>query len=100
MMRLFLTLVLVMQSSTVLAEQMQQLGQWDVHYILLPTTLLKPDVAASYGITRGRDRALLNVSVLNREQLPTAVAIDGHMRLVHPPEEVVIVPKHVLVSAE
>lgn len=79
MKRLFLTFVLVVQSSTVFAEQLQRLGNLDVHYILLPTTLLKPEVAASYGITRGRDRALLNVSVLNRDQLPITVAIDGHM---------------------
>jgi hypothetical protein len=79
MKRLFLTFVLVVQSSTVFAEQLQRLGNFDVHYILLPTTLLKPEVAASYGITRGRDRALLNISVLNRDQLPTAVAIEGHM---------------------
>ena len=79
MKRLFLTFVLVVQSSTVFAEQLQRLGNLDVHYILLPTTLLNPEVAASYGITRGRDRALLNVSVLDRDQLPTTVAIDGHM---------------------
>jgi hypothetical protein len=59
------------------AEQMQRLGDWDVHYILFPTTFLNPEIAASYGITRGADLALLNISVLNDEGTPTRVSIEG-----------------------
>jgi hypothetical protein len=35
------------------AEQRQSFGGWDVHYVVLPTGFLKPDIAAQYGITRG-----------------------------------------------
>ena len=46
------------------AEQVHRFGGLEMHYILIPTTMLKPDIAASYNLTRGKDRALLNISVL------------------------------------
>jgi len=45
------------------AEQMQRFGQYELHYIVIPTTMLKPEIAAEYDISRGKDRALVNVSV-------------------------------------
>jgi hypothetical protein len=59
------------------AEQKQQLGPWEVHYVLVPTSFLKPDIAASYGVARGRDRAMLNISVLDEAGNPVAVEISG-----------------------
>lgn len=59
------------------AEQMRRLGAWDVHYILFPTMFLSPEIAANYRITRGPDLALLNISVLSAQGVPTRVAIEG-----------------------
>lgn len=45
------------------AEQKERFGNYDVHYSIVNTTFLKPDVAKAYGITRGDDRFILNISV-------------------------------------
>ena len=34
------------------AEQKKTLGNWDVHYMVVGTPFLTPDVAANYGIVR------------------------------------------------
>lgn len=60
-----------------IAEQMQRFGQYELHYIVIPTTMLKPEIAAEYNISRGKDRALVNVSVLNREKKPVNANIIG-----------------------
>ena len=57
---------------------MQKFGKWEVHYVLVPTTFIKPAIAEQYGITRSRDLAMLNVSVLDETQQPTPVTISGH----------------------
>jgi len=59
------------------AEQMQRFGQYELHYIVIPTTMLKPEIAAEYDISRGKDRALVNVSVLNREKKAINATIIG-----------------------
>lgn len=56
------TLVL---TSTAKAEQKQILGNWDVHYIVVNTTFLTPDVAKTYDIVRSKYSALVNISVLD-----------------------------------
>lgn len=47
------------------AEQMKQLGAWDVHYIALTSSFLTPEVARTYGIQRSKYNALVNISVLD-----------------------------------
>lgn len=60
------------------AEQMQQLGNWDVHYIVMPTTMLDPQVASQYQLSRSKNYQLLNVSVLDHQsQQAQAVQITG-----------------------
>lgn len=48
------------------AEQKKTLGNWDVHYMVLTSTFLTPDVARSYGIQRSKYNAVVNVSVLDK----------------------------------
>jgi hypothetical protein len=57
----------VMFSYQINAEQKQELGSWDVHYIALNTTFLTPEVAKQYGIVRSKFNALINISVLDRQ---------------------------------
>ena len=59
------------------AERMQRFGDYEAHYSLVPTTLLNPRVAAGYGISRGRDRALLSISVLNAAGEPIRAEVTG-----------------------
>jgi hypothetical protein len=63
-----------------IAEQKQRIGAYDAHYSIVPTLFLKPEVAARHGIRRGRDRALLNVSVLDRTETPVRAAVSGTVR--------------------
>ena len=79
MKRWWLVLSVLLLSAPLQADQMQKYGDWEVHYILVPTTFLKPAIAEQYGIVRGRDRAYLNISVLDRELDPVPIAIDGTM---------------------
>ena len=60
------------------AEQMRQLGEWDVHYMVVNTPFLTPEVAASYGIVRSKFNALVNISVLDtKTQQAQRVSITG-----------------------
>nr|WP_226989278.1 DUF4426 domain-containing protein [Paraglaciecola arctica] len=54
-------------SSPVSAEQKQELGSWEVHYIALNSTFLTPQVAKQYGIVRSKFNGLINISVLDRQ---------------------------------
>ncbi len=49
------------------AQQSEMFGPYELHYSVVNTTFLEPNVAAAYGITRGKKRAILNLSV--REHL-------------------------------
>ena len=62
---------------TAQAEQYQTIGDHKVHYIIVPTLSLKPEIAAKYNITRSRGRAMLNVSVLDPQGVPVPVSIEG-----------------------
>tara|TARA_B100002049_G_scaffold86992_1_gene64105 strand:+ start:257 stop:691 length:435 start_codon:yes stop_codon:yes gene_type:complete len=59
-------------------EQMAQLGPWDVHYIVVDTTFLTPEVARNYGIVRSKYNALVNITVLNSDtQQAQNVSVSG-----------------------
>ncbi len=74
----FVSLCLLLLSSTTMAEQKQQLGPWDVHYILMPTTMLDAEIARQYQLNRSRNYQLLNISVLTSDnQQPQQVEISG-----------------------
>ena len=70
-------LALLVVFAPVLAAQdahLVEVGEYTVHYNALPTTLLTPEVARQYGITRSSGRALLNVSVIrDQDGLPTGI---------------------------
>jgi hypothetical protein len=70
-----------MFSSQVNAEQKQVLGSWDVHYIALNSTFLTPEVAKQYGIVRSKFNALINISVLDRQdKTAQSVILTGDAR--------------------
>lgn len=61
------------------AEQMEKLGGLDVHYVIVPTMFLTPKIAAQYNIVRGKDRSMINISVLDGEQ-PVTAQVSGSFR--------------------
>lgn len=55
-------------SNAASAENMKKFDDIEVHYIGLPTTILQPDIAKTYGIERSRYRGFVNISVLDTSQ--------------------------------
>ncbi len=79
-MMLFLLAALMVQlflPATAEAEQKQVFGDYEVHYIILPTMTLNADIAAKYGLPRGRNRSLVNISVLNLVGNPISAQVSG-----------------------
>ncbi|MDX1676260.1 DUF4426 domain-containing protein [Arsukibacterium sp.] len=73
-----LGLIAMLCSVQLSAEQMKQLGNWDVHYMALPATFLTPEVAVQYDIQRSKFNGVINISVLETStQQPQQVAIKG-----------------------
>ena len=64
---LSVAVLLWLGASTAHAQQMQRFGDYELHYIVIPTTMLQPEIAARYGIRRGKDRALCNISVIDSD---------------------------------
>jgi hypothetical protein len=67
---------LLLAAAPAAAEQKQVFGDYEVHYIVLPTALIDAAVARASGIERAAERALVNVSVLSAGS-PRAVRIAG-----------------------
>lgn len=57
---LFALLALALRAQ---AQQSEMFGPFELHYSVVNTTFLDPEVAATYGITRGEKRGILNLSV-------------------------------------
>ena len=70
--------VLILLAGTLAhAEQKAVFGEHELHYVVFNTTFLKPEIASRYGITRGRDKALVNVSVLDGAGRAVAAPVAG-----------------------
>ncbi|SQD79844.1 DUF4426 domain-containing protein [Moritella yayanosii] len=61
--------ITLLVSATANAEQMQKLGDWDVHYIAFPSTFLTSDIASDYAINRSKYLGIINISVLDSDTL-------------------------------
>jgi hypothetical protein len=66
-----------------LAQQSEKFGRFELFYSVVNTTFIQPEVAATYGITRGKKRAIINLAV--RENVgdgsePRAMTLQGRTR--------------------
>lgn len=61
--------ITLLVSTAANAEQMQKLGDWDVHYIAFPSTFLTSDIASDYDIDRSKYLGIINISVLDSDTL-------------------------------
>ena len=52
-------------STNAQANNMEKLGDMDVHYIALNATFLTPKIAKAYGIERSRYNGLINIAVMD-----------------------------------
>ncbi|MDC8832592.1 DUF4426 domain-containing protein [Alteromonas gilva] len=74
----FLAPLLLLCSWQASAEQKVQLGEWDVHYIVVNSTFFSADIARQYGIVRSKYNALVNISVLDSDtQKAQTVSMQG-----------------------
>lgn len=63
--RSFILSAMLIFSFAAAAEQMQKLGDWDVHYSAFPSTFITAEVAKTYNIQRSRYLGLINISILS-----------------------------------
>lgn len=77
MKRCWWTLLITLSCLPASAEQVASFHGFDVHYVVLNTLFLKPEIASQYGITRAADRAIVNVSVLDGSGQPATARIQG-----------------------
>jgi len=49
------------------AQQMKQVGDYEVHYNTINTNQLTPEIASAYGIQRAGTQAMLNITVLDKD---------------------------------
>ncbi len=74
--RLTLLSLLCALALTAQAEQKEVYGDYEVHYIALPSTILQPDIAQRYQLPVSKAAGFLNISVLKVEE-------DGSKRPIH-----------------
>lgn len=68
-------------SFTLQAEQKLETPNYEIHYNAFNTMMVTPEVAQTYGFTRARNRALLNVSVLDaNSKAPLMAHVKGQRK--------------------
>ncbi len=72
---------LLLGASAAQADQFVAYGDYEVHYNAFNSTFVEPQVAQSYGLTRSKTLALINVSVLQRasdgSKTPVSAIVKG-----------------------
>lgn len=58
-------------------ESSRDFGDYVVHFNALATDQLTPDIAREYGIVRSRNRAMLTVSIIQKEAQGIGTAVPG-----------------------
>lgn len=77
----FLLLCSMLFTTAANAEQKQQLGDWDIHYIAFNSTFLTPQIARATNLSRNKNNAIINISVLDSQtQQAQHVQIGGVVR--------------------
>lgn len=78
----FILPLLLWAATPALAERSQTFGDLTVHYNVITTDTLTPEIARAYNITRSKYRGLLTVSVLRPNKLgvgePVAAKMDAY----------------------
>lgn len=63
------------------AAQFVAYGDYEIHYNAFNSSFVEPDIAKTYGLLRGKRRAMINVSVLKKEangnKKPISALISG-----------------------
>jgi hypothetical protein len=65
---LLLSLITISDIGNAHAEQKQEVGHFDIHYMALSSTFITPEIAKAYGLERSSYNGLVNITVLNTMQ--------------------------------
>ncbi len=79
-MRLLTAMLVLLTSSAVFAENSTKVDGYTIHHNIITTDFLSDDVARSYGITRSKNRALLNVSVIKDKESSTGTPVSANIQ--------------------
>ena len=66
-MKYLLTLLISLWTIQSHAQQSERFDQFELHYSIVYTTFLTAEIAAKFGIPRGKDKAMLTLSVRDAE---------------------------------
>ena len=66
-MKYLLTLLITLWTIQSQAQQSERFDQFELHYSIVYTTFLTAEIAAKFGIPRGKDKAMLTLSVRDAE---------------------------------
>lgn len=69
-----------MMGIAALGEQSVELGDYTVHYSVIPSTLIPKETAERHGIVRGKNRALCNITVIDSEGDPYETEVTGEFK--------------------
>ncbi len=75
--------LLLLVGLNAMAQQSERFGPYELHYSVVNTTFLEPGVASTYGITRGDNRAILNLAVrehVGEDTRPRSMQLQGNTR--------------------
>ncbi|MDQ7049587.1 MAG: DUF4426 domain-containing protein [Enterobacterales bacterium] len=72
--KITLAFILFFASFSLFAEE-HTVGEFTVHYNLLNSSLIEPEIATQYGIKRSKNIALLNVSIIQKSDKPEGTAV-------------------------
>ena len=72
-----IALLLSLLATQVAAEQFKAFDDIEVHYVVVNTLFLQSEVAARYGVIRSKDRAIVNLSVLDRTGVALLATVSG-----------------------
>ena len=59
------------------AEQMRKFGDYEAHYIVIPSLFLQAAIAERHGLRRGEGLSIVNISVLDAAGKGAVCAISG-----------------------
>ena len=74
------TAVLLYALCSAQAEQFKRFGDWRVHYIAFNASILSAEIAQRYGIVRGRNKGLVNITAIGPAGQGEKVAVEGRFK--------------------
>ena len=62
------------------ADQFERFGDWQVHYIAFNASVLSAEIAERYGLVRGRNKGLVNITAVGPTGRGQKAKVEGSFR--------------------